>query len=77
VSGPRLVDGNDRGGIAFSLISVMVNAVVFFAIGQGAIEAYLTAFKTADFDPLPIVASSFVSRVAVHYQVVTRIRQLC
>jgi hypothetical protein len=30
-------------------------------IGQTAIEAYLTAFQTADFDPLPIVASAFVS----------------
>ena len=53
----------------------MVNGVVFFAvsspratfsrsdiqIGQSAIEAYLTAFQTHDFDPLPIVASAFVS----------------
>ncbi|ORY32231.1 putative integral membrane protein [Naematelia encephala] len=38
---------------------LMVNSVVFFAIGQTAIEAYLTAFQTNDFDPLPIVASSF------------------
>ena len=37
----------------------MVNGVVFFAIGQSAIEAYLTAFQTADFDPLPVVASAF------------------
>ena len=54
----------------------MVNGVVFFAVsalqhrhlvglisqvGQTAIEAYLTAFQTKDFDPLPIVASAFVS----------------
>lgn len=38
---------------------LMVNGVVFFAIGQSAIEAYLTAFQTHDFDPLPIVASAF------------------
>lgn len=47
----------------------MVNGVVFFAvcfrlttltqIGQSAIEAYLTAFQNADFDPLPIIASAF------------------
>ena len=40
---------------------LMVNGVVFFAVGQTAIEAYLTAFQTNDFDPLPIVASSFAS----------------
>ncbi|WWD17764.1 hypothetical protein CI109_102205 [Kwoniella shandongensis] len=40
---------------------LMVNGVVFFAIGQSAIEAYLTAFQNNDFDPLPIVASAFVS----------------
>ena len=28
-------------------------------IGQASIEAYLTAFKSADFNPLPIVAQSF------------------
>nr|XP_031860912.1 uncharacterized protein CI109_003639 [Kwoniella shandongensis]KAA5527984.1 hypothetical protein CI109_003639 [Kwoniella shandongensis] len=38
---------------------LMVNGVVFFAIGQSAIEAYLTAFQNNDFDPLPIVASAF------------------
>jgi hypothetical protein len=30
-------------------------------IGQTAIEAYLTAFQDADFDPLPLIASAFVS----------------
>ncbi|OCF45349.1 hypothetical protein I317_00872 [Kwoniella heveanensis CBS 569] len=38
---------------------LMVNGVVFFAIGQSAIEAYLTAFQNRNFDPLPIVASAF------------------
>ncbi|WVQ77073.1 hypothetical protein IAR50_006756 [Cryptococcus sp. DSM 104548] len=38
---------------------LMVNGVVFFAIGQSAIEAYLTAFQTKDFDPLPIISSAF------------------
>ncbi|ORX36074.1 hypothetical protein BD324DRAFT_642750 [Kockovaella imperatae] len=38
---------------------LMVNGVVFFAIGQSAIEAYLTAFQNRDFDPLPVVASAF------------------
>ncbi|WVR05990.1 hypothetical protein IAU60_003018 [Kwoniella sp. DSM 27419] len=38
---------------------LMVNGVVFFAIGQSAIEAYLTAFQNSDFDPLPIIASAF------------------
>ncbi|WVQ82649.1 hypothetical protein IAT38_004781 [Cryptococcus sp. DSM 104549] len=38
---------------------LMVNGVVFFAIGQSAIEAYLTAFQNNSFDPLPVVASAF------------------
>ena len=38
---------------------LMVNGVVFFAIGQTAIEAYLTAFQDSDFDPLPLLASAF------------------
>ncbi|OCF73930.1 hypothetical protein I204_05778 [Kwoniella mangroviensis CBS 8886] len=38
---------------------LMVNGVVFFAIGQSTIEAYLTAFQNKNFDPLPIIASAF------------------
>lgn len=33
-------------------------------IGQSAIEAYLTAFQSKNFDPLPIVASAFVSQIS-------------
>ncbi|EIW72492.1 hypothetical protein TREMEDRAFT_66911 [Tremella mesenterica DSM 1558] len=40
---------------------LIVNGVVFFAIGQSAIEAYLAAFQESNFDPLPIVASAFPS----------------
>ncbi|KAL7420668.1 hypothetical protein Q5752_004619 [Cryptotrichosporon argae] len=38
---------------------LMVNAVVFFSIGQSAIETYLEAFQENDFDPLPVIASAF------------------
>ncbi|ODN77902.1 hypothetical protein L202_05008 [Cryptococcus amylolentus CBS 6039] len=38
---------------------LMVNGVVFFAIGQSTIEAYLTAFQAKSFDPLPIISSAF------------------
>ncbi|KAK4684446.1 calcium permeable stress-gated cation channel, partial [Tremellales sp. Uapishka_1] len=60
-----------RLGIHNSVMSrfwkfLMVNGVVFFALGQSAIEAYLTAFQTNDFDPLPIISSAFVEKVKGH-----------
>nr|ODN96786.1 hypothetical protein L204_03495 [Cryptococcus depauperatus CBS 7855] len=42
-----------------TLAILMVNGVVFFAIGQSTIKAYLTAFQAKKFYPLPIIASAF------------------